>query len=292
MIRPNSHAARTAESLRRRGRKKDAAAVQKIAQQPAAFWMGNWNPRIENEVHALVEQHARSGALPVMILYNLPFRDCGQHSAGGSRTPERYRAWIDAFARGLGDHRAVLVLEPDALPMLTKCLTEERHQERLSLMRYAVETLKAKPGAAVYIDAGHSAWATVDDMAPRLKAAGIEQADGFALNVSNYQATSDLLTYGKALSAAVAGKHFIIDTSRNGNGPPEGFTGDDERAWCNPPGRALGVPPTTNTGEALCDAFYWLKPPGESDGRCNGGPPAGAWFPERAIESAKNARWP
>ncbi len=263
--------------------------MEKIAQQPAAFWMGNWTPRIEAEVRALVEQHDRSDALPVMVLYNLPFRDCGQHSAGGSRTAARYRAWIDAFARGLDDYRAVLVLEPDALPMLTKCLDEQRQKERLSLVRYAVQTLKAQPGAAVYIDAGHSAWATVDDMEPRLKAAGIADADGFSLNVSNYQATPDLLVYGKALSAAVGGKRFIIDTSRNGNGAPKDFTGDDERAWCNPQGRALGAAPTTNTGEALCDAFYWLKPPGESDGRCNGGPPAGAWFAERALELAKNA---
>lgn len=290
LIRPNSNAARTAEALRRR-RPKDAAAVAKIAQQPAAFWMGNWNPRIDDDVRILVKQHARSGALPVMVLYNLPFRDCGQHSAGGSKTPARYRAWIDAVARGLADYRAVFVLEPDGLPMLTKCLDEPRQQERLALVRYAVEKLKAKPGAAVYLDAGHSAWATVDDMAPRLQAAGIAQADGFALNVSNYQATSDLMIYGKSLSAAVGGKHFIIDTSRNGNGAPKDVTGDDERAWCNPPGRALGTPPTTNTGEPLCDAFYWLKPPGESDGRCNGGPQAGAWFAERAVELARNARW-
>ena len=99
-------------------------------------------------------------------------------------------------------------------------------------------------------------------MAPRLKAAGIDLADGFSLNVSNYQATPDLLKYGHALSALLGGKHFIIDTSRNGNGAPQGVSGDDERAWCNPDGRALGTPPTTNTGDPLCDAFYWLKPPG------------------------------
>jgi endoglucanase len=28
----------------------------------------------------------------------------------------------------------------------------------------------------------------------------------------------------------------------------------------------------------------WIKPPGESDGPCNGGPAAGAWWPDAAIE--------
>lgn len=83
--------------------------------------------------------------------------------------------------------------------MLTKCLDEKGQALRVELMRYAVDTLTALPGAAVYIDAGHSAWATVQDMAPRLKAAGIDKADGFALNVSNYQATANLMIYGKAV---------------------------------------------------------------------------------------------
>jgi endoglucanase len=127
-------------------------------------------------------------------------------------------------------------------------------------------------------------------MAPRLKAAGIDLADGFALNVSNYQATPDLIKYGHQLSALLGGKHFIIDTSRNGNGPPP-FEGEDERAWCNPDGRALGSPPTTETGDPLVDAFYWIKPPGESDGTCNKGPAAGGWWPEKALEMARNAKW-
>jgi len=43
-------------------------------------------------------------------------------------------------------------------------------------------------------------------------------------------------------------------------------------------------------GSAL-DAFVWLKNPGESDGACHGGPEAGQWFEERALEMARNAAW-
>jgi endoglucanase len=47
------------------------------------------------------------------------------------------------------------------------------------------------------------------------------------------------------MSYLVGGKHFIIDTSRNGLGPaPDG-------SWCNPPGRALGPKPTADTGFPL-----------------------------------------
>ena len=268
----------------------DARAMDKIAGQPAAIWLGNWNPQIESDTKRFVWAKTRAGGLPVFIAYNLPFRDCGSYSAGGSRTAARYRAWIDGLARGIGSRRAVVVLEPDGLPLLKKCLTPAQQQERIDLVRYAVDTLEALPGAAVYVDAGHSAWIDAPEMAARLKAAGIDHADGFALNVSNYQSTPDIINYGHDLSARLGGKHFIVDTSRNGNGPPP-FKGDDERAWCNPDGRALGSPPTTATGDPLCDAFYWLKVPGESDGTCNHGPVAGNWWPEKALEMARNAKW-
>jgi endoglucanase len=290
VVDPESNARRTADKWRR-DRPADAAALDKIANQPAASWMGNWNPQIELEVRRLVLPKTRVGGLPVMILYNLPFRDCGSYSAGGAGSAAGYRKWIAGVAAGIGSRRAVIVLEPDGLPMLTKCLDARRQQERIDLVRFAVETLVAQPGVAVYIDAGHSKWVPAVELAPRLKAAGIDRADGFALNVSNYQSTPETMAYGKQLSALLGGKHFIIDTSRNGNGAPVGFGPDDERNWCNPDGRALGTAPTTNTGEPLCDVFFWLKPPGESDGRCNNGPAAGGWWPAKALEMARNAHW-
>ena len=44
---------------------------------------------------------------------------------------------------------------------------------------------------------------------------GVQGADGFALNVSNFFTTEANLAYGDALSAQVGGKHFVVDTSRN-----------------------------------------------------------------------------
>jgi len=287
---PGTSAQLTADQWRA-ARPDDAAAMDKIARQPVASWMGNWNPNIEVDVMTRVLFPTRAGALPVLILYNLPFRDCGLYSAGGAGSAARYRKWIDGVARGTGSRRAVFVLEPDGLPQMSDCLDAKKRQERIEMIRYAVDTLMALPGAAVYIDAGHSNWMPAAEIAPLLIAAGIDKADGFSLNVSNYQWTADLLKYGHDISARVGGKHFIIDTGRNGNGPPTGFEKKDERNWCNPDGRALGVPPTTNTGDPLCDAFFWLKPPGESDGTCNHGPAAGVWWPAKALEMARNAKW-
>ena len=81
----------------------------------------------------------------------------------------------------------------------------------------------------------------------------------------------------------MGGAPFVIDTSRNGAGPAPG---DD---WCNPPGRALGPAPTGQTGDPAVDALLWIKRPGESDGSCNGAPPAGAWWPEGALALARAA---
>lgn len=150
------------------------------------------------------------------------------------------------------------------------------------MIRGAVETLK-RAGANAYIDAGHAKWQSAATMATRLNQAGIAMADGFALNVSNMQATSGNIAYGEQLSRLVGGKHFVIDTSRNGIPPT------DPTQWCNPRGRALGVTPTTNTGHPLVDAFLWVKRPGESDGTCGGGPQSGRWWAEYALELSRLA---
>jgi endoglucanase len=164
------------------------------------------------------------------------------------------------------------------------CLSAADATTRLSLLRDAVSVLASHRGARVYIDAGHFGWRTAAVMAERLKDAGITQAQGFSLNVAGYDASGSEVAYGESISALVGGKHFVIDTSRNGNG--------SDGQWCNAPGRALGTPPTAATGNALVDAFLWIKTPGQSDGTCNGGPAAGTWWPSYALELAKNAARP
>jgi endoglucanase len=145
--------------------------------------------------------------------------------------------------------------------------------------------LASHPDVSVYLDAGNSNWHTASDIAGRLEQAGVDQAQGFALNVSNFVATATETQYGDAVSALIGGKHFVVDTSRNGRGPTP------DAQWCNPSGRALGDRPTAATGDPLADAYLWIKHPGESDGTCNGGPSAGEWWADYALGLAQRAAY-
>ncbi|MEU4210486.1 glycoside hydrolase family 6 protein [Streptomyces sp. NPDC026206] len=287
-VNPDGTAAKEAARLRRSGKQDDAELIQKIAGQPVAEWVGIDDP--EGQTRGFTEAAAKADRDALLVLYNIPHRDCGQYSQGGASDGDAYRAWLDRAVRGIGDRSATVVLEPDALPhMEDGCTPQEYHEERFALLKEAVGKLKALPRTKVYLDAGNPSWVTpADRMAEPLRRAGIGQADGFALNVANFQSTDDSKDYGHRLSRLVGGKHFVVDTSRNGNGPLTG--GDHEKAWCNPSGRALGEPPTTRTGDARVDAFLWIKRPGESDGACKGGPGAGQWWETYALELARNSR--
>lgn len=215
--------------------------------------------------------------------------------------------------------------------------------ERYTEIHYAVDALQSTAhGVKVYIDAGHSGWHSVNDIVPRLISGGVADASGFFLNISNYRSDTELAWYGKLISSCLsyvqtggdaaacpnqwwdtndaqswldanvhaapsAMKHFVTDTSRNGQGPwtPPAGVYSDAQDWCNPPGRGTGAHPTLNTGDPLQDAELWVKIPGESDGQCTRGtagpddpergypdPAAGAWFPQQALELERNANPP
>jgi cellulose 1,4-beta-cellobiosidase len=74
----------------------------------------------------------------------------------------------------------------------------------------------------------------------------------------------------KSISAIFPNKHFIVDTSRNGW--PKDATPRDQRThrgnWCNPSGAGIGERPQASPRADMpaIDAFFWVKPPGESDG--------------------------
>lgn len=119
---------------------------------------------------------------------------------------------------------------------------------------------------------------------------------------------ADLLTTNTP-EPLVPSTSFVIDTSRNGQGPwtpPADHPPGDAQDWCNPPDRGLGERPTTDTQVPLLDAFLWIKTPGESDGECNRwnplgdpdpvrgyvNPGAGEWFPRQALELVEFANPP
>ena len=258
-----------------------------IANTPQAYWLDHAFPAAT--AAATVSRYAgaaqAAGAMPVLVLYAVPHRDCGSFAAGGFATAAGYRGWIDAIASGLGSLPAAIILEPDALAM-ADCLSADKRQERFDLLSYGVDVLTSNPAAAVYVDGGHSRWVGAEEMAARLNAVGVDQARGFSLNITNYYTTEEQIGFGETISALTNGSHYVIDTSRNGVGPLP----DAPLSWCNPDGRALGVAPTTVTAGAHADAYLWLKRVGESDGSCDrGDPPAGRFINEFAIELVRNA---
>ncbi|KRV48951.1 endoglucanase [Wenjunlia vitaminophila] len=289
-VNPHSGAAAQARDWERAGRAEDARLIRRISEQPVAEWLGDDPDGARRQAETITSAASREGRRALFVAYNIPHRDCGRYSTGGAPDGAAYQRWIDAVVQGLGDRAATVVLEPDAVPHLVDgCTPPELHQERYDLLSYAVRRLTELPGTTVYLDAGNATWIkNVGALADALRRAGIGQADGFALNVANFQTTEASREFGHQLSGALGGARFVIDTSRNGKGPMEGGGGRRED-WCNPPGRALGRPPTTDTGDPLVDAYLWIKQPGDSDGECRGGPPAGQWWPDYALTLARNA---
>jgi endoglucanase len=375
-----------------------ADLIRAITKTPQAVWFEGGTPgSVEQDVRLTVTRAAAKRTVPVLVTYNIPFRDCAQFSAGGATTRAEYEAWIDGFAAGIGNRDAIVILEPDGLGIipwydpygsadgsgvLEWCQPAEADpataaSERFAMLNHAVDALADLPNVTTYLDGTHSAWLGSGDIADRLVQAGVDNADGFYLNVSNYQFTANNVQYGRWISQCVAyatevvagdffgcpnqywnggplpakiaellgewtgvaldrfgewsdasddptlntsginlrystmlgdiepTARYVIDTSRNGQGPWQPPVYPDPQDWCNPPDRGLGLAPTLATDHPLLDAYLWVKTPGESDGECTRGlgpagetvdpewgmidPGAGDWFPEMALVLAANA---
>ncbi len=290
---PYPQAEQAAKSADSAGQPERAARLRKLAQQPRAVWFTDAavTPKIlSSQVAATVRGAVSKQQVAVLVAYGIPLRDCGGASTGGASSGTAYTAWIEAFTAGLRAGGAssgpgvAVVLEPDALGQLDR-LPADRQTQRTELLRAATQQLAPVEGVAVYLDAGHSGWVPAAEMVRRLSAAGVAAARGFSLNVSNYRRTEDEIGYGRQISPQLGWKTFVVDTSRNGNGPAPA------EEWCNPPGRALGPAPQT-APTSLVDSYLWVKPPGESDGSCRAGqPPAGQFWPDYADELVRNANW-
>jgi endoglucanase len=360
-----------AKALKKARDRQDEALILDMIDTPQAVWFTEGTAKlVKQNVHQVVADAASQGTVPVLVAYDIPFRDCSQFSAGGATSAAEYAAWIDGFAKGIGDARAVVILEPDSLGIipfntdingnLEWCQPAEADPATAASDRYAelnaaVDRLLQQPNVDVYLDGTHDRWLGAGDAANRLVKAGVQRAQGFFLNASNYQPSNELEKYGTWISGciafandaeeggwrlghydwcasqyypanvddfstwsatdawyasnlgtAVATTHFVTDTSRNGQGrwlPPSGAPAGDPQDWCDPPGRGVGFRPSIDTSSPLLDAYLWIKIPGESDGQCNRWAPAGSpdpvrgvmdpaagvWFPDMALELAKNA---
>ena len=257
--------------------------LRRLAQVPQAIWLSGGSPdAVARAVGVAAREAEQASSVPVFVLYDIPHRDCGDgQSAGGAQSAADYRRFVSAFVRADAGRPAIVVLEPDSLAQLD-CLSPAQRAGRITLLRWAVGVLSG-PHLAVYLDGGVRGWRSAQTMAQRLDAAGVAHARGFAVNVANYDGTSDETAYGLAISAHIGWKHFVIDTSRNGRPGTSGH-------WCNVPGMAVGALPGTPVDSRAVDALLWIKPPGESDGSCGAEPrPAGRFDPGAATALMRRA---
>jgi len=207
--------------LKKHHQRKNAELIEQMVETPQAVWLTQGTPKdVKKQTRQIVRDAARRRSTPVLVAYDIPFRDCAQFSAGGATTKQEYFAWIDALAQGIDEADAIVMLEPDGLGIipwynpfasretwlddpnvLDACQPAEADPataaaDRFEMLRYAVAALKANPHTKVYLDGTHNGWLGAGDSADRLLQAGVGSADGFFLNVSNYQDDAHLAKYG------------------------------------------------------------------------------------------------
>jgi cellulose 1,4-beta-cellobiosidase len=236
----------------------------------------------------------------------------------------------------------VAIVEPDSLPNLaTNLATPKCTQAKTAYITgvaYAIQQLSTLSNVNIYVDAAHGGWLGWDTGRAEAVsvfsqvlnlAGGASKIRGFSTNVAGYQPLGSMTStddpcslagqynfatnevkYVSMLDASfnavgITGMRYIIDTGRNGVTNSRASCSN----WCNIKNAGLGMPPTSNTassGLTNIDAYFWVKPPGESDGTSNTAAPrydfhcgsadsripapeAGVWFSEAFVSMALNA---
>jgi cellulose 1,4-beta-cellobiosidase len=322
-----------------------ASTIRKVEQYPTAVWLDEIArvPSLKHWLDEAKKQQDDSGqpTLSVVVLCNLPNRDCAANASAGELSVEengeaRYRTeFVDPIAAQFASHPdqpIVAIIEPDSLANMTtnqfvpKCAASSdayRHSVVYAIKQFAL------PNVSVYLDAAHAGWLGWDGNREKMakvfrrvldEAGGPNMIRGFATNVSNFTHLSNRdgaslamtnpcpneLTYVKMLAETLSmygmpGKGFIIDTARNGKGGIRRSWG----SWCNVKGAGLGERPRAEPVRGV-DAYFWIKPPGESDGVSDptqprydgmcanrdaalGAPQAGQWFESYFLDLVRNA---
>jgi endoglucanase len=240
----------------------NAALIARMELVPSAVWLdgetqaqasaGAAGGRQADDDVARQVRQALLGAefehsVPVFVAYNIPGRDCSQYSAGGAPSDAAYDAWINSLESALGNAKAVVLLEPDALANLpgycgssyNAAFPNITNATRIGDVAYGVKTLEGDPNISVYLDGGHSAWQAVGNIAEVLTAADVQQAQGFFLDVSNYQYATNNDYYGGWVSSCVA---YATQLSGETQASALGYTASLTSADNNPSGAFNSCP--------------------------------------------------
>lgn len=219
----------------------------------------------------------------------------GLYPKGESRRKEvftvamqnHYKAWVNGVARGIGNSKVIVILEPD----LAVALTGYKPDIRFALAAYASRVLSKLPNVVIYLDGSSADWLTPERAVPMLVKSGIRNVRGIALGSTHYDGTAANVLYGATLVRRLAargypGKRVVIDTADNGRPftHKQFYARFPRGAFDNPNVcktrtetrcQTLGIPPTTatastrwgmslkvrNTAATYVDAFLWFGRP-------------------------------
>jgi len=293
---PNPGAVEQIAVLAKSNAAREAAAITAMEAVPQAIWFSKGTPEeVQSAVSNAMVRAAQDRSLRVLATSNRPYRDCAGFSAGGAKNTAAYEEWIDGFARGIGNERAVVILEPDSTGMIPYTTSLDgtpdtcrptvtdgsgrtvpapgaSADESYAQIRYAAASLaKRAPNARVYLDGTHAAWLPVGESAYRLYRSGVEETQGFAVNVSSFQLTSRSIQYGAWISKCL---HYATQVAKDA-GKPAAF-----RRCANQP---TGADAVVEGAWANTEAWYVKNAPGNSD------PGALAHF---VIDTSRNGRGP
>ncbi|MFL5274814.1 MAG: glycoside hydrolase family 6 protein, partial [Anaeromyxobacteraceae bacterium] len=197
-----------------------AAQMRAVATYPTAVWLDRIAAIEGTAGRTGLAQHLdaalaqRQGHVPitvVLVLYDLPNRDCAALASNGelaiaSDGLQRYETeFIDPIAAVLSDPkyqdvRVVAVVEPDSLPNLVTntgiaaCAEAQSSGAYVKGVQYAIAKLHAIPGVYVYLDIAHSGWlgwpgnlgAAVSLYTEVVRTAGgLDAVDGFITDTAN-----------------------------------------------------------------------------------------------------------
>ncbi len=306
----------------REGDRGREALLQKIAHVPQAKWLAGRNVRSEpSRVVSAHVSNTRStewggpncrtrrsgrggqdpyvGDYPVFALRQLDHERCDHRYDGGGPWNRagggNYMPWLERVIDAMApiDHHATVIVEPDGLPVISKCLSRRAGKQRLKLMRAVNRRLGKVPNLTTYIDIGSSGWLRKPHAKKLLRRAGVRHIRGFALNTTHFNHTRNEVRYGNALARAL-GKHYVVNTAENGRGGLKNPKNPKDR-FCNPVNAGLGPLPTTRTASKWADAYLWISRPGlSSNGRgnnrqCSRGPLGNVFWEPKALQEARLA---
>jgi endoglucanase len=301
--------------------------LERIAHVPQAKWLAGQNVRrspyrvirkhVDNAIapqwggpNCRTEYSGNAGAgdpyvgdYPVFAIRQLDHLDCSSRYHGGrawNRVKRgNYLPWIEQFIKALKpiDHHATVIVEPDGLPVIPKCLSRKAANQRLALMRAVNRRLGGIPNLTTYIDIGSSGWLRRPQAARLLRRAGVRHIRGFALNTTHFNHTRLERRYGNALARRL-GKRYVINTAENGRGGLEienPNAKNIKNRFCNPRNAGLGTLPTTDTRSRYVDAHLWISRPGLSSNghsgmrQCSRGPGGNVFWLPKAHQEARLA---